>query len=748
MKKITFFRSVLNAIALTETSFRKTILLAIFSFAGLSMAMATQYCHTPITANDGVTVVYLTCQSPAAGQYEIKIEADVDMEGLGGSFANVNGVAGYQLNASGNFTLSSDKRTITIPITSTSAPSLYTPLYLLMPGEKVFAWPADVEWGTCSGDTDEEAPTAFTATKGNVLSTSVELLLNATDNSGSVQYSISYGAGPTVVNTTGTSGAQKSFVVSGLTASTEYTFSVEAKDAAGNTAANNPQIVTATTTAGLTTSAPTPPTYQSGKVISIFSDAFTSLTGTNFNPGWGQNTVQSIIQVGADNVLKYSNFNYQGTEFTHVFPIATGMDFLHIDVWTETETKVDVFPICWNGTGNEPEKFKSLNFGSADHGVWKSFDIPLTDFTSQGLTMTDVYQLKLEGTGGKTVYFDNIYFYDSSTDVDSEAPTGFTATKGNVSAFDVELLLNATDNSGSVVYEISYGSGPTVLSTSGLSGVVKSYTVTGLNGSTEYSFSITAKDATGNTATNSPIVVTATTLASIPAAPTPLVSAEKVVSVYSDTYTNISSELQNWHANTFSTVSLNGNAALKNTSACCFGYNFNGGAINITGMTKLHVDIYPETLASMTLGITGGGEFKKSNIALTANQWNSIDITLSELTGANLASVAQVGFWDLNGTFYLDNLYFYNDTSTGLNDVEKGNKISLYPNPVKDMLTIAAQSDIKEVVVRNLVGQTVMNVSVNGFEKSVDLSSVAAGNYFVTVKMANGQVSTQKFVKQ
>jgi hypothetical protein len=64
------------------------------------------------------------------------------------------------------------------------------------------------------------------------------------------------------------------------------------------------------------------------------------------------------------------------------------------------------------------------------------------------------------------------------------------------------------------------------------------------------------------------------------------------------------------------------------------------------------------------------------------------------------------------------------------------------------MLTIAAQSDITEVIIRNLVGQTVMNVSVNGFEKSVDLSNVAAGNYFVTVKMANGQVSTQKFVKQ
>lgn len=740
MKKITFLFFLMVAIATSGT---------------MANAQTSAYCQTPsghlndANFGDVNSHILLTITNIDANNISVKVEPREGGKAIDFLQVNASGAAAVTVGTDEGSILPEYNATINYA----TAPENVTLQILWSNPEWGGRWMIDgltvpflAKCG--SGEADEEAPTAFTATKGNVLSTSVELLLNATDNSGSVQYKISYGVGPTVVNTTGTSGVQKSVIVSGLAPLTEYTFSVEAKDAAGNAAANNPQIITATTTAGLTTSAPTPPTYQSGKVISIFSDAFTSLTGTNFNPGWGQATVQSIIQVGADNILKYSNFNYQGTEFTHVFPIATGMDFLHIDVWTETETKVDVFPICWNGTGNEPEKFKSLNFGSADHGVWKSFDIPLTDFTSQGLTMTDVYQLKLVGTGGKTVYFDNIYFYDSSTDVDSEAPTGFTATKGNVTAFDVELLLNATDNSGSVVYEISYGSDPTVLSTSGLSGVEKSYTVTGLNGSTEYSFSITAKDATGNTATNSPIVVTATTLASIPAAPTPLVSAEKVVSVYSDTYTNLPAELQNWYANTFSTVSLNGNAALKNTSACCFGYNFNGGAIDITGMTKLHVDIYPETLASMTLGITGGGEFKKSNIALTANQWNSIDITLSELTGANLASVAQVGFWDLNGTFYLDNLYFYNDTSTGLNDTEKGNKISLYPNPVKDMLTIAAQSDIKEVVVRNLVGQTVMNVSVNGFEKSVDMSSVAAGNYFVTVKMANGQVSTQKFVKQ
>lgn len=592
---------------------------------------------------------------------------------------------------------------------------------------------------------DSEIPTAFTATAGTIGSSSVELLLNATDNSGSIAYSISYGAGPTVVTTSGTSATQKSFTITGLTPSTAYSFAVTAKDAAGNAAANSPITVPATTTAipAPAVSPTTPPAYSASKVISIYSDAYTNVGNINYNPGWGQATVVSNIQIGTNNVMKYSNLNYQGTVFDHVYPVT--MKYLHLDVWTADETALKIFPICWNGSGNEVEKFKALT--PITLNAWNSFDIPLTDFTSQGLTMADVYQLKIEGTGGKTVYLDNIYFYDNSTNADTQAPADFTATKGTVTADEVELLLSATDNSGAVTYTISYGSGPTVLTTTGLSGVQKSYKISGLTGSTAYSFSVTAKDAADNAATNSPIVVAATTLASIPAAPAPIVDALKVKSVYSDTYTNLPTVLQNWYGNTFSTVMLGGNTTLKNVSLCCFGYEFTGGAIDVTNMTKLHVDIYPETLASMTLGVTGGGEFKKAGIALTAGQWNSVNVTLSELTGANLASIAQVGLWDLNGTFYLDNLYFFNDTSTGLNPVEKSNEIRIYPNPTKDMLMISAKSEISLVTVRNLVGQTVKTQTVNGFEKSVDLGDITAGNYFVTIKLSNGIISTQKFVK-
>lgn len=598
---------------------------------------------------------------------------------------------------------------------------------------------------------DTEAPTAFTATKGKELSTSVELLLNATDNSGTVNYTISYGSGPTVVNTAGVSGTQKSYFVTGLAPFTEYSFSVVAKDAANNAAANNPIVVTATTTAGLTTPAPTP-TVSSTQVKSIYSDTYTgaaAVTGLQLNPGWGQATVQSVIQLGSDNVLKYSNFNYQGTIFDNIFPIASGMKYLHIDIWTETETQVDVFPICRNAanTANEAEKYKRLALASTDMGTWKSYDIPLTDFTSQGLTMVNVYQLKLVGTGGKTVYFDNIYFWTdvAPSIVVSPAALSIAQPANSTNTFDITTTSSWTVESDQtwLTPGVTNGSGNATI------------TLTATTANETY-VARTANVTITGSGTTKTIAVTQAPLMPA-AAPTPpsTLTADKVKSIYSDTFTNLPTVQQNWYGNNFSTVMLEGNTTLKNTTVCCFGYEFNNGTptpISVTDMTKLHVDIFPTTLPSISIGVTGGGEFRKNNIPLTAYQWNSIDILLSELVNttsqtANLASIAQVGFWDMNGTFYLDNVYFYNDGTTGLSAVDNSNSISLYPNPIMNQLTINAKSEISQVIVRNLLGQNVKSMMVTGLEKTIDLSDISAGNYFVTVKLANGQLSTQKVVK-
>ncbi|MFY7845686.1 family 16 glycosylhydrolase [Chryseobacterium gambrini] len=97
---------------------------------------------------------------------------------------------------------------------------------------------------------DTVAPTQFTATVGAVTSDSVELLLNATDNFGAITYQISGGATQTVY---GTSGIPKSMIISGLSPTTSYTFTVSASDAAGNTAVNNPITVNATTLSNINT---------------------------------------------------------------------------------------------------------------------------------------------------------------------------------------------------------------------------------------------------------------------------------------------------------------------------------------------------------------------------------------------------------------------------------------------------------------------------------------------------------------
>ena len=92
---------------------------------------------------------------------------------------------------------------------------------------------------------DTQAPTNFVATVGAVTGSSVELLLNANDNSGTIAYTISYSGGTfTVYNP---SESQKSVIIPNLASNTNYTFTVTATDMAGNPVANNPISLSATT---------------------------------------------------------------------------------------------------------------------------------------------------------------------------------------------------------------------------------------------------------------------------------------------------------------------------------------------------------------------------------------------------------------------------------------------------------------------------------------------------------------------
>lgn len=71
-----------------------------------------------------------------------------------------------------------------------------------------------------------------------------------------------------------------------------------------------------------------------------------------------------------------------------------------------------------------------------------------------------------------------------------------------------------------------------------------------------------------------------------------------------------------------------------------------------------------------------------------------------------------------------------------------------YPNPVKNILNINAEKNIKTVSVYNLAGQNIQNKSLNSNEIEINLSSLSTGIYIVKAILENGQVETFKVVKK
>lgn len=79
----------------------------------------------------------------------------------------------------------------------------------------------------------------------------------------------------------------------------------------------------------------------------------------------------------------------------------------------------------------------------------------------------------------------------------------------------------------------------------------------------------------------------------------------------------------------------------------------------------------------------------------------------------------------------------------GVNDLEKTD-FNFYPNPVKDELNIISKSDVKNVSIYNVSGQSVMNSK----SKKINTSALPKGVYIVRAKLANGQIETFKIVKK
>lgn len=161
------------------------------------------------------------------------------------------------------------------------------------------------------------------------------------------------------------------------------------------------------------TAAPNP-TQNAEDVISIYSESYSDPAGINYFPGWGQSTQYSVFEIGEDSMIKYSALNYQGIDFNASELDASAMEMLHIDIWTADVDDIDIFPI--SRTSGEKAVKKTLKAGQ-----WNSIDIPLSEYTSQGLSMADIIQFKFDNLGASrgtgTIFIDNMYMWKEPTKV-------------------------------------------------------------------------------------------------------------------------------------------------------------------------------------------------------------------------------------------------------------------------------------------------------------------------------------------
>ena len=176
------------------------------------------------------------------------------------------------------------------------------------------------------------------------------------------------------------------------------------------------------------------PTIDAEDVISIFSDAYDDVEGTDFNPNWEQQTVATVEELSSDaSILKYANLNYQGTQLSPID--VSEKSLLHINYWVSNSTVLKIFLVNSVAVTGSKAKEKGYELSLDVKSKWVSVEIDLGHFSDAGVDLTKIDQLKVEGDG--TVYFDDIFFFGTSASTSSDDTDDSTSDDTSVAEVTV-----------------------------------------------------------------------------------------------------------------------------------------------------------------------------------------------------------------------------------------------------------------------------------------------------------------------
>jgi len=421
-------------------------------------------------------------------------------------------------------------------------------------------------------------------------------------------------------------------------------------------------------------------THEPEDVISIYSDAYSNLPGTNFNPNWGQTTIVTVDEmIAGNNTPHYQNLNYQGTEFTN--QDVSAYDFLHVDFWTVTSTDLGIYLIS---PGAETEHVFTIF-----PGEWVSNDIPLSFFVPP-VNLSNVFQFKVEGNG--EVWLDNLYFWKYPTAQGTDATLSDLQVDGNTIPGFAPLTENYTYGllEGTVV--VPQITGVTTTDPNASYIITQSPAIPGTA-----SVLVTAQDGI----TTKTYTVDFAIMYPNSAPPVPTHNPDQVISLFSDAYTDVPVDtwLTPWSQGILEDLVIADNPVKKYSNVNFVGIETVGpNLLDISGMTHLHLDIWTPDSNTFKIklvdfgadGAYAGGDDTEHELSYPdppTAQWISYDIPLTyfadmDITGNLAQYILSKGPL---GTVYLDNLYFYQygpETPANVTISMTGNQLTITWDPV------------------------------------------------------------------
>ena len=324
-----------------------------------------------------------------------------------------------------------------------------------------------------------------------------------------------------------------------------------------------------------------------------------------------------------------------------------------------------------------------------------------TTLSGQTPGATLSYACKFAYTGGMSVTKYMTYVVGTNCGAsanDTQAPTNFTATLGAVTGNSVELLLNGADNSGTVVYNVAYGS--STANTSSPSGSQKSLVITGLTASTAYSFSITASDLSGNKAANNPIVVSATTTADL--------NSECSGSTTDATQGSFTTGYKYSFETVGSDVTISFEMLDDKSGLVAYLWNYTSGFAEL-GMTN-----------------AGGKKFTKTLTGLTAG--SVIKVACKFAYAGGMVVTKQFSYTVGNKC-----------EGTGFDHVISSEPF-FYPNPVQHNLFIQLTEENNRLMIFDIVGNKVFDQLIPA-QYELNMSDFKTGVYFIKAENSRGIVN-------